>query len=813
MPIVPGGPNPISMDVPGQSTGTINFGRTGAAIAGLGGVVEGAANNLLADVKKAEAIDASDTAAFQDNYDAIDKLHQLKITYGDGYVTDKNGARVMNTDNTPRTITQEFRDWADERYKQSQGAMPSQVAQQMYVAKASRNYNELLLKAHNDELTMRVNSFENNQATKLKVGLNKLVDVPAVSDAYRLSDSMIGGYKDQVGLLIGEPDAHKQSESVKKEVPQSLFEGMYNAVIAQPKDGGLRSKKIDEAFSVLRGTDAESMRRKKSGLYTFSDSMDPDQKASIEKHLYLLKDQADKLDKSDIERKTQNALAALDIGQKVPAGPLVSGWTQLLNAGKIKPTEFADNVGSLFAKDKANELIKSPAFYLSSPEDKKKLIESTSEKAYQEYLRFLPAGIAKEFPSIGAPYRKEFMAHMAQAQARVDKLANDDFASFGEFSPQVRTYSASLDFSQPQTLWKTGGILKQRNDALQSLGDSYFKGRSPSFKLLKNAESEQLANFLTSDTVSYGAASDALQAIRTADPKSYGSVMDQVIKDNKLNPEWRLALVIPNQVLSGELIRTIRDGKKIREDASSVLQANSKSEKDMENAVEKAATGYLQGMTEGNQDSSIAQIERSAMRQLVTTKAMDLYSQDRGARGGLGEYAKLATEAVFATRYKNFQVGGGAFFSFEPGHKNSLLVPKVLDGRSLSDSETGNVPLNRSALLRDNATLKSSGIVPPKGMNDIDSEKFYDQVRSTGRLILNGAQDGYYLQYFSKESNSFVRAMSKGMDRNGRPIPFYIPLSRMLQEPPKPENGYKSDGSSFMDKLMNSITSVGMSQQ
>lgn len=803
MPMIPSERPLISMDVPGSS---VNPGAAGAvqqALAGAGDKLTNVSLGLLNEVTKSEAIQASSRALFEDDYATADQMRMLKTKYSNGYVTDDSGSIVKNPDGTPRTITQDFRDWANNRYQSNFESMPSKMAQDIYSQRAGAAMTDSMTKVRSDELILRTQSFKDDQTSQLKFGLNRLDDTPDVSDSYRLMDRLHQQVMDQKGSLLSGQDAYNAEQTIKKEVPQSLMNGMITQVISNPKGTMGRGSSIQDAMDVLHGNDPISQRRKQMGLYTISDSMDPDQKAKFEQRLLELNKVASSMDISDLRKDTQNAVQRLGLGDRVPIQPYLDGWSQARqnhDLTKVTDFDYAENVGQLVAHDAANSVIRSPDFLLASPQVKAQMIAGVKAKADASFRSIVPPDILAKYPSIGGLTTAKIINEIDSVASQSDALAKKDFVSFAQFHQGVAADTANVDLSSPQTLWKTGAYLKDRNSKLDSLGNAYFGGRSPDFRLISKDESQNMGGYFKDPTVAYGNRADGLKALYSADSKHYASIVNQMVKDNSVEAAFRIAPVTGNRLEMQDFFRTMFDGKAIREDSMKVAEPKGYKESDFDAAVQNAAGAHLQAMAVANTDSALAEQERSSIRNVITTKAMDLYRQEGGAQAP-SYYAQKATETLLDSKQSAISVGG----TFEPGARSFFIVPKFYQGRQLTDSEQTNARVNRSEFFRSNDGIKSTGAVPPAGTEDIAPDKFYEQVASTGQLTQAADGNGYNLKYYDRKANKYVMAFTANKDRDGEPSPVYISTSDLIKTPASLPGRPNPDGKSFMQKMLDAF--------
>jgi hypothetical protein len=212
MPILPVQKNLISTDVPSVDTGGAS--PIGAATANFGAQLEQTGFAIKEQLKRTEAIATSQQYALQDKMDSEVKWQQMKASSPDGYVYERDpqtnqmlqdefgrDKRAKNTDGTDRTITQEYRDWANDRYQKNQLQLPSDMAQEMYRAQSGEFYTNQLRTAEAEEHVMRTTAIKQQIKDQVDKLATKNYDFPGANneDFYSDYDRMIQSVKALAG--------------------------------------------------------------------------------------------------------------------------------------------------------------------------------------------------------------------------------------------------------------------------------------------------------------------------------------------------------------------------------------------------------------------------------------------------------------------------------------------------------------------------------------------------------------------------------------------------------------------------------------
>jgi hypothetical protein len=182
--------------VPSADTSSAGASPIGAAVANFGAQLADTSVAIKEQIKRHEAVATSQKYALQDRIDADAKWHELNTESRDGFVYERDPAtgtvlkddsgvdkRVKNPDNTDRTITQEFRDWANDRYQKNQLALPSDMAQEMYRAQAGDYFTNQFRTAQAEEHVKRTNALVQQLSDQARALGTKHYNTPELDNA------------------------------------------------------------------------------------------------------------------------------------------------------------------------------------------------------------------------------------------------------------------------------------------------------------------------------------------------------------------------------------------------------------------------------------------------------------------------------------------------------------------------------------------------------------------------------------------------------------------------------------------------------
>lgn len=798
MPVFPGQQQTISLDVPGPNTNAGGAGVLGSSISDLGQVITQGGLQIFDKMRQAEATDAVTKAYFTESYASEDYARSLKLKYPTGYVTDsKTGEQVKNSDGSMRTITHEYRDWADDQYVKSQNAMPSNIAKQLYKRDAGRLYNESLGQVHQDELKLRTETYGRTQDDLLRFSSNRLVSIPDVERSYLDYETLMTSTVAQKGVLLSDQQVHDRDKLYSSEIPQSLLKGMVTQAAEASKSGVERLRVIYQALAVIDGgvyeqnvngkrvvlgVDEASLRRKQAGMSTWSERMDPDQKAQFrEKFLSLIKiaddegpshwKQAVSATFAQFEREARDP----SLRMPIPFRPLLNEGLSLLARKKITEFDFAETVGSLVARDQFNQLANDPAYLLAKPEQKRAIIQASVRKAERLVGQFASPGLIRDYPQVSSSITNKLSSEFLDLAKKSDELAHSDFVEFAQYSPSIKKDTARLNFSDPNTIPPAALIERSKN--ILNLGKTYFGHATSDMRFLSKKESRDFGDWIKSDLTRYSDVSAKLIQIKQSNPNVYATVIDQMVKDGNIPSEYRLALRSSFNEVTKEILRFIKDGERIQKNAFPTLTANGKKIEDFQVEMAKAANPALVAMARSSR-TSLSETEISSMRNVLMSKALDLYRQENGARS-FKDYADSAVKEFVGTSYTLMSTNGG-FFGLGK-MRDVVAVPHRIGELNLSSSDRQNFTLNQRYYLSPDG-LKELGIDLPQGLPAILWPDYVNQV-SNGRLDINEDHSGYYVNYYDHTFHKWITTPSTQKDNRGRPLPLVIPVDKILAPP------------------------------
>lgn len=797
MPIVPvqTQAREIGTDVPGPTTFRLpEAGGLGAAIQGAGSQVASEGMAIIHQIKEAEAVTASSTAHAQDQIDSQAAYSDFSSRSKDGNAYDENGSPVLKEDGTQMSLTEQYRNWANDRFQKNQLNMPSELAQQKYQELGRNFFTQQMLKASSEEDTLSHDAAVNADSEMLQRFGDNLTGTPDVNQAYQYANTFAASVmqKTRAGIYSAS-DAPKIISQGYQKISELLMKGAHNQVLAGTRDGVSvmdRAAQVDYWRRVLNeddgagnGPDPHSAQRVKNGLPTISGMLNPDTKAQLDAGLIQLKKTATELDKSEFHNTVTNAVAALQMGKSDRVNPsaIFAKLNQMQAAGKIQPNEAADVKAQLVAAGGVAAL-QTPAFALAPSADQKRMIEAQANRIYET------AQAAGGDKQAGSMIESKFRDMASKVIQDSESAKQKDFPDFIQsVDPSVKAAVSQLDFSNPQSFQDKGPIVQQVLQKTQSYYNQTYPGQPQYARVVSRDQADQLSTALKNPSLNSEQTANAVDALRKSFGPQYPTLINQMVQDSNLPASWKIAGFLSSSGSSGQdVAAALKGGPDIEKNFDSVASANMVNKAGFKKSVNEQLAPWVSTMLSQNPGDPNTEQQVSETQATVMRAAMKLYAEDNGKMGATGT-AKQAVQSILGNNASIEEAKPG-FFS--GGRNYTYMIPNQTATTRLGDPERAQIRQFISNSSTGEA-LKNFGVVGPPG----SGPTFLDDVAKTGRFALAPNMQGYNYFYVDPKSQRDVPA--RVPNGKGGVMPLFIPIEKMIQptgQPAKPKKVFGQVG-------------------
>lgn len=783
-PLMPDTRNPISLDVPAASTQPEAQGAGAQALAQLGQTGAELGLHFLGEVKRTEAISASSKQHYQDLLDSDAYMQRLKLTSPDGYMYDDQGNQAKNADGSPRSITQEFQEWADNRYKQSQMSMPSAMAQEEYTARALPDFTRNLDAMRSDQLEKMIqNTNQVDAETDRKIGDN-LTSFPDVSKLYQYANDRQLDTQSHTGRLWSAPFGQEKTAKRNAEFAELTIKGAYNQVVSNVRQkipGYNQMDAINNWRQILAGEDRMSRDRAAQGLPTISDMLGPDKKAALDLEFAHLYETAKGHELTDYHTRLSATQSTYRMGAGKQADmDLIKALGQgLVKGGHYDQASLARDFSELELAKMEGDKRKSLAFTLAPYSQQTNIIKSDAAQIWGAGANEMGAGPGNRV--LGAPSAEQYVSTMSALRDKLESEKQADWAGYIEtYHPGVARLHKQIDFSNPQTIQPK--FVQPMLAESRNYHDNNYAG-AQNWRVISKADSKTLGAKLDDPSTPDPVATQGIRALVASYGKDYPELIHEMVKDGSLSQKWEIAALQPTYQGTADVVSSIRGGANIKKAFETVAGANNLSEKDFAAEVYKQTTRYQAWNSQANPGSTQDLNISTANVEAVKNKAMTLYTQSNGSMSP-ADAVSAAFQPLIGEHIDTRDVGGGFLSSIRGLGKKSILgIPNAGDGHVFSPLEKNQI----EQFAQDNRTvefLKSTKVlVPPKANGDPSDfvDQTYNQMANTGRWDWDKTRpDGLVYWYRDRKSGKDVGAFVT--DQRGKRAQLYIPFSQILKD-------------------------------
>lgn len=757
MPIIPVDRNLISTGVPGTDASSPGGAIVNSSLATFGQQV--AQNGLALDqqLRVQEARDASESAFNQDQIDSEGYYNKLKISSPDGYVYDDNGKKKVNTsDGSYRTISQEYRDWANDKFKKNQDAMPNLIAQDAYKSKASTFFSSQISASMNDENNLKIESYKTNMIQRDQSKSDSLASNGSLARLYQLSNDSRLEWQEQAGKLFSKPIADAANIKNNQQFAQSTVDYAVGQVLSTPKtgDAGFSRKAIadqwlkylDEDPNNLNTLSLESRTRKLSGMPIMSEMLNPDQKTTLRDKLIAALKTSNEYDMGRYNALKKEAEADAYLGKNR------TNWDYLINfarqgvaAGKMSQEEASQDISSF----KMNKVVGSldDSLALMAPAQRDPYIKRKAAQVVAATQSDLNSqgGNPSQSGQVGSVAEKEILQ---KAEEKSKALQTESDADWPQYLVNHKESSAlrrdailaknGASVGNPQSLIGMGPALRDAINGSDGLYKLHYGLDYTKHRIVSKDDAQAISDFLDSNKISQEVKAQGLRIYANEYKDKWPLVMQDIIKDKKLNERWDTATQFAgSQAQTEDRLNAISmnlDSTEIK----SFLDNKGISKKDLYQEVGDKFGAYFEARSQEDPGAPFSQAKKDGITDTAVSKMITLLQTGRATSesdAAQKAYDSLILENNHVLEYAKKDTGIFGYFQA----KNKINIPKQIQGLPVDEvSANKSIKFIEDFMTVDN--LKKAGIVPPKMANGKDSyfgEEFYKQVLETGRAYID----------------------------------------------------------------------------
>lgn len=846
MPQIPIQQTGISTDVGGADLNTGAQGLIGSALARTGSQVSNAAWNTMELMTRAEATEAVNSKMSDLTIKSALKKKELEYTSIGGYLVDQDGQRIKNPDGqTDRTITQEFRDWANNEFETSQRSMPNRLGQDMFKQSGLNMFTNDIEHVYSTELAKKAAYFEDQTKLRTKNESHALMSMPELDSLYKFLDKFSQDVQDSannkvipqsavlsnikegaeartLGWAEGNLNLIKEG-SVPKFISGTYETGFHRVAKGQlgavedmldilipdnekkefwaslgetwtPRDYNKNPNMFDMYDSIKR--------RKESGMMTPAETLSPAARDKVIDELLAYRAHFNKQQKSDFDLKIKDATKSIDNGKPLSSesfAALLAEGKRLVQLGPDNGGKFAQEVVNDIASLKVYEKVRARVplinidaspFRGQSTAVQKRIME----KDGAEIDSFVSA-LAKELNDgsmdasiVGQSVKSQYISAISQ---EISKSAGD-YATKGstflvENDPSIRKFFDRLDIKKPETFKSMGPELQRHLAKLEARIERDFKGtgQRTAAKLIPNYNEfeDQLAAQIKDPRQGIDAGMKYMDAVKSLYGPYQQRALEQAVEGKKLPEQFMLVAYANSKINQRDALDLAWTGAKINQDFAAQFP-DAKVQVDLKTEVANQTQEKLMLRFRNDPDDEARRAKIRLIQEGIEFKAKKHMLNGMS----VGDAAKSAADQ-FVGDLNVRKVGPGYIFG-----KQKVMYPSLLnDGSTLPEFQQELLDgwASRKMKLEE---IKKTQWVTPGEMGAVTPEKFVEFIASEGRPQFgddpNGGKNpngtplqGYYITLpLSRKRNEWTRVKAQEILPNGKTRIFFVPARQAIVE-------------------------------
>lgn len=762
----------ISTDVPGADLNTGQAGIVETAAAKASGQFGELGIGLYDKMVKAEAEESYHTKMADLNVKSALKRKQLEMSAVGGYMVDENGER------TGKTMTEAYREWANDEFHNAQASMPNQLGQDMIRAGGSKMFAEEIGSVNTTEYAQRASYFDEQRKNRLDVRGNYMLAYPELEKSFEYLDDWHLEQKQGVRNLslaanreaavthAGQDDLAMKffmgriNHIMEGEVPASLKTG-FGGQSVDPKTGKtvstasvsvplgqlgavqdlirhLENQNGDPIDAALHPSyvdpDGRSASREAQHMPSPRSALTPENKDKLLNQLYTLEKRYQTKEGNDFDQRIHSIKMGLYNGQPWSDQTFADAFAMGMSVKKNDPDKgihVVEGLMQLLAQKHIRDFIPTydgdPApIKVASTEEQKRVKESGMKSMAQDAAMLSAKfGLSPNDQSFAgqvaiSEYNKEFEALMAKTAGDFEK---DPASHVARYNGSVRKVFSRIPFDKPEswTAEQKTAVQTAMNTIQQTKLNYKQHGQpSPNDAYLPKDAAEAISKSLNDLKANPALGVKRFNVLREGFGPQFEGSLDQMIDNKQVRPEMRLVALMGDKMRQQRVFDLLaREGG--ARDVNLLFNGKFDKEEELKlrGEVVKSTQVKLSYMyrndPKGDTRQKIAHVQEAI---LLHAKDM-MYQNNMDA-----PTAAKSAEEFFLGDKKLDTIKTGLF-----GFGGSTVVyPEVLnDGSSLSDGQKRQI----DSWVKRNFTLENFKKLPwdiPKNLGGVTPEKFIEHV-------------------------------------------------------------------------------------
>lgn len=809
MPMIPGTAQPIPMDVPGPPSDA-NAGLIGTALSGFGEQLYHASSKVLDKLQEVEASDAVYAAKNADLTASEEQKAVLLKTSPDGYYRDPNtGEKVNNPGENGgyKTVTQAYRDWANERYQKTAESMPNPMAAQAYRKDGGQFFTTEMGTVFGQEQTRRVEASKTGMDIQVTAIADRMVSTPSTyqdmskfyTDAQGTITRRLQSVKERV---YDATTAQQLTKDDLSKMAQANMSGYIQAILDNSRNGSPGYDSLGEvrkAIAVLDEQDPASVYRNKNGLFTLGSVLTPTQKEELRNRLLSISQTTVQYDLATWRR---GIVDASGIARKTGQGAVFykkfeAEGRKFVQSGQLSMEQMhSEAAAPIYEAVKRN--IESDWWALKPEAERNASIEKQARATIALVQQDMPNTL--EGSVVGGKIVGEAFAASNQANDSLTADYKRDSAAY------VVKHDRDLQAKQDKLIQMGPGQWNAANlgvylDRVASQVKISGPGKVSEWRTVPKDFSDYAGAQLSSPAQGDVKSSIENRAFMVkqmyrSSPKQWGAFINQMVKDKSVPVEFQFLKVMPNPTIAREFMATFMVDKSTFSDQFNKSFAAGDNSTNFEKFSKDSLVTPMQQWSnhvaqQYSFDPAMAGMSKT-LNEFFSVKAAQIYMAS-GGKMTPSEAGDQAFKALIGNGSSVTQSSTGSTWNpmtwTDPADKTYIFrsYPNHMnDGTVITSETTARLDAFANEKVKDTNFIHYIGASPSaqyyrlqqaRGVSPKDAKELWtQQILKSGRLVNDShGREGFQLIY----KDSLNSSPQIATDQAG--IPIFVPWNQALR--------------------------------